>query len=243
MMKTTRPMPRTAVLSALFFLLVTLWLGCTPPTRPDGGEGLLPVGASAPDLVGQDQNGGVQRISAEKGHPLVVYFYPKDGTPGCTTQACAFRDSWAKYQAAGVKIFGVSADTRESHAEFATEHSLPFPLVADPTFTWANAFGVGSKLGMMERVTFLIDAAGKVANVYPDVDPAVNATQILGDVAALASRGAAPAPEAMSASAPPASPAAPPAAPASAAAAPAAAPPAAASAPATPAAAAPAAKP
>lgn len=179
------PTPRNAVFAAVLSLLFAFVLGCAPPVRPDGGEGLLPVGASAPDLVGQDQNGAAQRISAERGHPLVVYFYPKDGTPGCTTQACAFRDAWDKYKTAGVKIFGVSADDRQSHVEFAAQHSLPFPLIADPTFAWANAFGVGSKLGMMERVTFLIDANGKVAKVYPDVDPGVNAQQILELVATM----------------------------------------------------------
>ncbi|RYE87040.1 MAG: peroxiredoxin, partial [Myxococcales bacterium] len=110
----------------------------------------------------------------------VVYFYPKDGTPGCTKEACAFRDVWGKYQAAGVRVLGVSEDDQASHKKFADEHRLPFSLVADDG-SWARAFGVSTTLGMPSRVTFLIDAGGKVARVYPDVDPGVHAERVLGD--------------------------------------------------------------
>ena len=159
---------------------------CGSVQRPDGGEGLLPVGAAAPDLAGRDQTGTEQRLSAERGHPVVVFFYPKDGTPGCTKQACAFRDAWDRYKTAGITVFGVSADSAESHAEFAKEHNLTFPLIADPDLVWAKGFGVSTTLGMTKRVSFLIDGEGKIAKVYPDVDPGVNASEMLKDAESLA---------------------------------------------------------
>jgi peroxiredoxin Q/BCP len=164
---------------------LTALMGCGAAARPDGGRGLLPVGAAAPDLTATDQHGVVRRLSAERGHPVIVYFYPKDGTPGCTRQACAFRDAWDKYQAAGITIFGVSSQDAASHAKFAKEEKLPFSLLADPDHTWANAFGVGLTFGMTSRVSFLIDKRGKVAKTYPDVDPALHASAVLKDAAAL----------------------------------------------------------
>jgi peroxiredoxin Q/BCP len=155
--------------------------GCGAATRPDGGNGLLAAGTAAPDLTAVDQTGKTQRIAAEKGHPLVVYFYPKDGTPGCTREACAFRDTWERYQKAGVQVFGVSADDQKSHETFAKEQHLPFPIVADPGHAWSAAFGVPTKLGMDSRVSFLIDAGGKIAKVYPNVDPGVHADAVLKD--------------------------------------------------------------
>jgi peroxiredoxin Q/BCP len=167
-------------------LALTLALtGCGATTRTDGGTGLLPSGSAAPDLSAPDQTGKVRRIAEERGHPLVVYFYPKDGTPGCTKEACAFRDSWDRYQNAGVQIFGVSADDQKSHEQFAKEQKLPFPIVADPSHAWSTAFGVTTKLGMDMRVSFLVDGGGKIAKVYPNVDPALHADQVLKDAAAL----------------------------------------------------------
>jgi peroxiredoxin Q/BCP len=158
---------------------------CGAPQRPDGGKGLLPEGATAPALQATDQDGTVRSVSGERGHFLVVYFYPKDATPGCTAEACAFRDFSKKYEAAGVKIFGVSSDDQASHKRFATDHHLDFPLLADPDGVWASAFGVSRTLGMDARVTFLLDGAGKIVKVYPNVDPGVHAEQVLGDAAAL----------------------------------------------------------
>lgn len=160
-------------------------VSCGATTRPDGGKGLLAVGASAPALEGTDQHGEVRRIADGRGKYLVVFFYPKDGTPGCTAEACAFRDAWDRYERAGVLIYGVSADDRASHAAFAKEHALPFPIIADPEHTWSQAFGVGRLLGMSERVSFLLDPEGKIVRSYPDVDPGVHAEQVLGDVARL----------------------------------------------------------
>lgn len=159
--------------------------GCGAPRRPDGGTGLLTVGSATPDLRATDQHGATQSLAAERGHPVVVYFYPKDATPGCTKEACAFRDAWDRYKAAHVQVFGVSADGVASHADFAKEQKLPFPLLADPSHTWSAAFGVPTTLGMTKRVSFLLDKDGKVAKTYPDVDPGVHATAVLADATAL----------------------------------------------------------
>jgi thioredoxin-dependent peroxiredoxin len=149
---------------------------------------------------------------------VVVYFYPKDGTPGCTTEACAFRDAWDRFKAANVQVLGVSVDDRQSHEIFSNQQKLPFPILADVEQTWVKAFGVPVKIGMASRVTFLIDPDGKVAKVYPDVDPGVHADEVLKDAsrltgAALPSGVAAPESSASGAPMAPASPALAPAAP------------------------------
>ncbi len=160
-------------------------LSCGATQRPDGGEGMLGAGAPAPDVSGVDQRGETRSTSDAAGGYLVVYFYPKDGTPGCTAEACAFRDAWLRYEKAGVMVYGVSADDRDSHAEFAEEHDIPFPLIADPDGTWTRAFGVSTFLGMTSRVTFVIGPERTIVATYPDVDPGVHATQLLDDIEAL----------------------------------------------------------
>jgi len=159
--------------------------GCSSVQRPDGGRGLLQVGAQAPALAAVDHEDREVSLEASRGSPVVVYFYPKDGTPGCTEEACAFRDAWDRFVSAGVLVIGVSSDSRESHRKFASKHQLPFSLVADEKREWSQAFGVESFLGMNRRVSFLIAPDGRVAKLYPDVDPAQHASQVLADAAAL----------------------------------------------------------
>lgn len=171
--------------AALLGSVALMITACGTTRRPDGGEGLLAVGNSPPDLGAADQHGKTHKLSEERGHPLIVYFYPKDGTPGCTREACAFRDTWDRYSKAGVQVFGVSTDDQKSHEQFAKEERIPFPLLADPGRTWVSAFGVPVRLGMASRVSFLLDKEGKVAKVYPDVDPGVHADQVLNDAALL----------------------------------------------------------
>jgi peroxiredoxin Q/BCP len=147
-----------------------------PPAAPSG---LLAAGAPAPDVEGKDAKGQAQRLSARRGHVAIVYFYPKDGTPGCTTEACAFRDTFDKFNQRGVTIFGVSRDDEASHVKFRAEHSLPFPLVADPSGAIQKAYGVPDRApGIASRVTFLVAADGRIAKVWPDVDPAVHADEV-----------------------------------------------------------------
>jgi peroxiredoxin Q/BCP len=171
---------------AASLLVVLLLAACGQTRRPDGGVGLLPVGAKAPDLVGEDAHGNPMKLSDVRGKLAVVYFYPKDGTPGCTKQACAFRDAFDKLEEAGIVVFGVSRDSAESHRQFRAEHNLPFPLVADESGDVAAAYGVPSKFVIMtERVTFLVDADGYIAQVWPEVDPAVDAKRVQEAAAAL----------------------------------------------------------
>lgn len=173
-------------LSMLFGGMAIL-CACTKSLGGQGGN-MLQAGMATPELSAVDQNGKTQSLAAERGKPVVVYFYPKDATPGCTKEACAFRDVWKKYEEARVQVFGVSADDQASHSRFALEHKLPFPLLADPDKKWIEAFGVSTTMGMASRVSFLIGPDGKIAKVYPNVDPGVHAEQVLGDAKELETR-------------------------------------------------------
>ena len=178
----------------LAVFLLSCMAACGAQQRPDGGKGVLEVGATAPELEGVDVSGKRVRLSdsrsAKAGKPAVVYFYPKDGTPGCTKEACAFRDAWSRFSERGVVVFGVSRDSEASHAKFLKEHELPFPLVADESGTIQAAYGVPSQLGMSARVTFLVDQTGRIAKVWPDVDPGVHADEVLKAVGELERTGA-----------------------------------------------------
>lgn len=180
------PLAKTVRKLGRLGLALALSAACGTVVRPDGGKGLLPVGAMAPEVVGEAPDGSVTRLSAVRGHPAVVYFYPKDETPGCTKEACAFRDAFSRYQALHVTVFGVSRDSKESHAEFRNSHQLPFTLVSDESGAVTQSYGVSSTLGMASRVTFLIGADGKVARVWPDVDPGVHAKEVLAAIEAMA---------------------------------------------------------
>jgi peroxiredoxin Q/BCP len=149
-------------------------------------EPLLAVGTPAPEVVGADAKGTTFKLSAQKGKFAIVYFYPKDDTPGCTKEACAFRDAFDKFVAAGVTIFGVSHDGEPSHKAFQQKYTLPFPLVADPSGAVQKAYHVPSTVwGGSKRVSFLVGPDGKIAKVFPDVDPGVHAKELLGVIASL----------------------------------------------------------
>lgn len=165
------------------FTLVTGMVACS--ANGAAAPALIKPGAAAPDLVGEDEGGKSVRLSDRRGHPAVVYFYPKDATPGCTKEACAFRDVFEEYKAAQVTVFGVSRDSMASHRAFRKEHALPFPLVADEDGRIERAYGVQSRLGMSARVTFLVASDGTIAHVWPDVDPGVHAKEVLAEVSKL----------------------------------------------------------
>ena len=146
------------------------------------------VGDAAPDYRLQDQKGDWHTLAQEHGKWTVLYFYPKDFTPGCTTEVCTFRDDIVALRKAGADVYGVSLDDVKSHAEFAEKYHVPFRLLSDADQSTAKAYGVlTSKLGMSyaRRETFLIDPAGKVAKRYKDVDPKENSKQVLADLAEL----------------------------------------------------------
>jgi peroxiredoxin Q/BCP len=127
----------------------------------------LRVGDRAPLIDLPDQNGVQRRSDGLKGRALVLFFYPKDETPGCTAEVCAFRDSHADIASLGAEVWGVSGDDSASHQRFAQRHSLPFPLLIDRDNRLRQAFGVPSVLGLLPgRVTYVIDAAGVVRHVF-----------------------------------------------------------------------------
>jgi thioredoxin-dependent peroxiredoxin len=145
-------------------------------------------GAAAPSFKLQDQKGDWHTLNQYQGKWVVLYFYPKDDTPGCTTEVCTFRDDVAKLHKAGAEVLGVSLDDVKSHAAFAEKYHVPFPLLSDNTQTTAKSYGVlTSKMTFTyaKRETFLIDPSGKIAKHYKDVDPKENSGQVLTDLAAL----------------------------------------------------------
>jgi peroxiredoxin Q/BCP len=166
--------------AAIFVALAVA--GCNGPVkRPDGGVGLMPIGEHAPDIEGLDGSGKEVKLSDLRGSLAVVYFYPADGSSGCTKEACAFRDVWKKYDEAKVTIFGVSTDTSEAHKKFAHDQKLPFPLVADPTGTIGTAYGVRKTMIGYDRVSFLVDRDGRIARIWSEVDPGVHAEEVLAE--------------------------------------------------------------
>ncbi len=166
-------------------LMLTLLLGWAAPVFADAPSALPQVGQPAPDFRLQDQNGKWHTPADHRGRWLVLYFYPKDFTPGCTTEVCTFRDDIAKLRQAGADVLGVSLDDVKSHAEFAAKYHVPFPLLSDADSRTAQAYGVlTSKAGFKyaRRTTFLIDPQGKIAKIYQDVDPEKNSAQVLADL-------------------------------------------------------------
>ena len=151
----------------------------------------LNIGDIAPDFTatavgGSYGEGTPVTLSGLHGKPVVLYFYPKDDTPGCTTQACGIRDSWTEIQATGAHLFGVSIDSEKSHAKFLGKFELPFPLLADTGKEIVNAYGVwveksmyGKKYMGTERTTFVIGGDGRIAAIFPKVKPAEHTGLVL----------------------------------------------------------------
>jgi peroxiredoxin Q/BCP len=147
---------------------------------------MLKEGTTAPDFTLKDANGEAVRLKDLRGQKVVLYFYPKDDTPGCTKEACSFRDAFADYKKRNIKVLGVSLDSEASHKKFATKYKLPFTLLADPDHAIADAYGVyGQKKFMgrtymgVKRMTFLIDEKGKVKKVFEKVKPEEHAREVL----------------------------------------------------------------
>jgi thioredoxin-dependent peroxiredoxin len=147
---------------------------------------LLAVGTPAPEFTATDQDGKKRTLRDFKGKKLILYFYPKDNTPGCTKEACAFRDNLAKFRQLNVEILGVSIDSEKSHQSFVRRYDLPFTLLADPDKRLVEAYGVwgekrlyGKTYMGTNRVTYLIDETGKIAAVFPKVKPDTHAEEVL----------------------------------------------------------------
>lgn len=145
---------------------------------------MLNTNEQAPGFTLKDQDGVERSLADHEGKYVLVYFYPKDDTPGCTKEACAIKDSYGNFEKLGVKVFGISADSPESHKKFADKYGLPFTLLSDPDKKVIEAYGAKGALGT-KRVSYLICPDGNIAKVYPKVDPASHAQEILKDIHAL----------------------------------------------------------
>jgi thioredoxin-dependent peroxiredoxin len=152
---------------------------------------MLAVGDTAPDFELLDQGGQTVRLSAYRGQPVVLYFYPKADTPGCTTQACGIRDRSSEYADAGAVVLGVSPDEPKVLKKFADKYDLPFTLLSDDGHKVAEAYGVWAEKSMYgrkywgnERTTFVIDGDGKIARVFPKVSPKSHDDVVLEALAA-----------------------------------------------------------
>jgi peroxiredoxin Q/BCP len=149
------------------------------------------AGEPAPDFSLPDQEGRTRSLAEFRGKWLALYFYPRDDTPGCTRQACAFRDDWSRLAALGAQVVGVSVDDVESHLDFAKEHRLPFPLLADKGGVVAARYGSLRDLGLIKfarRNTFLIDPQGRIAQVYLSVNASGNSREVVEDLERLRRR-------------------------------------------------------
>jgi len=167
------------------FLYLALALLPGSPTLADGG---VEIGAPAPEFELPDQDGQLHSLEDYRDQWVVLYFYPKDETPGCTTQACEFRDNIFAFRKLNAQILGVSLDDVESHKKFSENHGLPFPLLADTEGTTADAYGVKTKMmgwTVAKRQTFIVDPDGNIAQHYAKVDPDEHAAEVLADLEAL----------------------------------------------------------
>lgn len=171
----------TAVIVAGLVSLVSL-------LRAQARDDALRPGQAAPDFTLPDASGEPHPLSAYRGTWLVLYFYPRDDTPGCTREACEFRDGYLEIRALDARVLGVSLDDGDSHAEFVEKYRLPFPLLSDKDGAVARQYGALWSLGPVRfarRHSLLIDPQGKLAKIYRKVDPATHTREILQDLQTL----------------------------------------------------------
>ena len=147
---------------------------------------MVSEGQPAPTFTLASDTGEEVSLESFRGRPVVLYFYPRDDTPGCTAQACGIRDAWGEFEKAGAVVLGVSPDAEASHAKFKSKYGLPFTLLADTDHSLAEAYGVwvektyaGKTYMGVERSTFVIDADGKIADVFRRVKPAEHTDEVL----------------------------------------------------------------
>jgi peroxiredoxin Q/BCP len=184
------------------FTLLALLGGCAVPAASEPAHApttttaaaipaALAVGSPAPEFSAQAHDGTQLKLSALRGKHVVLYFYPKDETPGCTKEACAFRDAWEDLEATGAVLVGISTDSVDSHKRFAEHHELPFHLVSDADMTIAKAYGVPDRYramngveysGILARQTVVIGPDGAVKKIYRTVDLAKHVQEVLHDV-------------------------------------------------------------
>jgi len=146
---------------------------------------MIKEGTVAPNFTANNANGEFIRLKDLRGRKVVLYFYPKDDTPGCTKEACSFRDAFADFRKRGIEVLGVSTDSEASHKKFAAKYKLPFTLLADPDHAISDAYGVygekkfmGRTYMVVKRMTFLIDEKGKIKKVFEKVKPEEHAREV-----------------------------------------------------------------
>ena len=156
---------------ALLLMASLAWLGLAP-------------GDPAPDFAAKNQDGKIVHLSDFHGKPVLLYFYPKDDTPGCTKEACTFRDEYSKFQSLGAVILGISRQDQKSHQAFRAKYHLPFDLLTDTDGSLAKSYGVELMpiIGYHKRQSALISPDGKLIQFYPDVSPATHSAQVLKDL-------------------------------------------------------------
>ena len=146
---------------------------------------MVEEGKPAPAFSLTSDAGETVTLESLRGTPVVLYFYPRDDTPGCTRQACGIRDAWGEFQHAGAEVYGISADSQASHERFKSKYELPFTLLADPDHELAEPYGVGQEgKSSYERSTFVIDADGNVAKILRRVNPDSHADEVLAVLSA-----------------------------------------------------------
>ncbi len=145
---------------------------------------MLTINTTAPDFKLLDQNNKEHSLSYHRNSYVLIYFYPKDDAPGCTQEACAIRDIYKDFESNGVKVFGISADSVESHKKFAEKYQLPFTLLSDPKKETIGAYGANS-VPFTKRISYLISPDGVILKAYPKVDPTHHSAEILKDIYAL----------------------------------------------------------
>lgn len=145
---------------------------------------MLNIKTLAPDFRLIDQNNKENSLTEHRGSYILIYFYPKDDTPGCTQEACVIRDMYKDFESNGVKVFGISADSVKSHKEFAEKYDLPFTLLSDPEKKVINLYEADGIL-FNKRISYLIDKDGMIEKIYPKVDPTSHGAEILKDIYSL----------------------------------------------------------
>jgi thioredoxin-dependent peroxiredoxin len=171
------------VLALLLALSIPACRGeSAPASSATATDGL--VGKPAPEVVATAHDGQAIDTRALKGKHVVLYFYPKDETPGCTKEACAFRDAWKRLESADVQVIGVSTNSATSHEDFQKKQHLPFALASDDGKV-GDAYGVTKHVWGFDRVSFLVGRDGKVAHVWPSVDPAIHADDVVKEASRL----------------------------------------------------------
>lgn len=157
-------MKKVIILSAIFVSFTLVFIAC------GGNAENLNENDPAPDFSLQDAYGNSYTLSEFRGSPIILYFYPKANTSGCTKQACGIRDNREKFSSEGIQVFGISVDSKESLQDFIKDHQLNFPLLSDEQKEVSTAYGVLNNLGFASRVTFIIDKDGTIAKIIRDVD-------------------------------------------------------------------------